>query len=32
VLRCVLAELELTLALSGVTRQAELGPELLVRV
>ena len=30
VLRCVLAELELTLALSGVTRSAELGPELLV--
>jgi len=30
VLRCVLAELELTLALSGVTRPAELGPELLV--
>jgi L-lactate dehydrogenase (cytochrome) len=31
VLRCVLAELELTLALSGMTRPAELGPEMLVR-
>ncbi|HKY25504.1 MAG TPA: lactate 2-monooxygenase [Gaiella sp.] len=32
VIRCVLAELELTLALAGVTRPAELGPEALVRV
>ena len=31
VLRCVLAELELTMALTGVTRLAELGPEMLVR-
>ena len=31
VLRCVLAELELTLALTGVKRPDELGPELLVR-
>ena len=31
VLRCILAELELTLALSGVTRPTELGPEMLVR-
>jgi L-lactate dehydrogenase (cytochrome) len=31
VLRCVLAELELTLALCGVCRPAELGRELLVR-
>ena len=30
VLRCVLAELELTMALSGATRPAELGPDLLV--
>ena len=31
VLRCVLAELELTMALSGVPRPAELTPQLLVR-
>jgi L-lactate dehydrogenase (cytochrome) len=31
VLRCLLAELELTLALTGATRPEELGPELLVR-
>jgi lactate 2-monooxygenase len=31
VLRCVLAELELTMALAGVTRPGELGPELLAR-
>jgi L-lactate dehydrogenase (cytochrome) len=31
VLRCLLAELELTMALTGVTRPHELGPELLVR-
>jgi lactate 2-monooxygenase len=31
VLRCVLAELELTLALSGASRPSELTPELLVR-
>ena len=31
VLRCVLAELELTMALCGVTRPDELGPEVLVR-
>jgi lactate 2-monooxygenase len=31
VLRCVLAELELTMALTGITRVADLGPELLVR-
>jgi L-lactate dehydrogenase (cytochrome) len=31
VLRCVLAELELTMTLSGATRPAELTPELLVR-
>ena len=31
VLRCVLAELELTIALSGATRPDELTPELLVR-
>ena len=30
-LRCLLAELELTLALAGATRPEELGPELLVR-
>jgi lactate 2-monooxygenase len=31
VLRCVLAELELTMALSGVTRPADLTPQLLTR-
>lgn len=31
VLRCVLAELELTMALTGITRLEELGPELLAR-
>jgi L-lactate dehydrogenase (cytochrome) len=31
VVRCVLAELELTMALSGATRPDELTPELLVR-
>ncbi|HEX2302553.1 MAG TPA: lactate 2-monooxygenase [Gaiella sp.] len=31
VLRCVLAELELTIALSGATRPDELSPELLIR-
>jgi lactate 2-monooxygenase len=31
VLRCVLAELELTMALSGVTRPADLTPKLLTR-
>jgi lactate 2-monooxygenase len=31
VLRCVLAELELTMALAGATRPGELGPELLAR-
>ncbi len=31
VLRCLLAELDLTLALSGYTRPAELGPEALRR-
>ena len=31
VLRCVLAELELTMALAGVTRPGELSPELLAR-
>jgi L-lactate dehydrogenase (cytochrome) len=31
VLRCVLAELELTMALMGVTRPAELTPDALVR-
>ena len=31
VLRCVLAELELTMALCGVTRPDQLGPEVLVR-
>ena len=31
VLRCLLAELELTMTLSGVSRLDELGPELLVR-
>jgi L-lactate dehydrogenase (cytochrome) len=31
VLRCLLAELELTLALSGATAVADLGPDLLVR-
>ena len=31
VLRCVLAELELTMALTGVAGPHELGPELLVR-
>ena len=31
VLRCVLAELELTMALTGVTRLAELTPGMLVR-
>ncbi len=31
VVRCVLAELELTIALSGATRPDELTPELLVR-
>ena len=31
VLRCVLAELELTMALAGVNRPGELGPGLLVR-
>jgi 4-hydroxymandelate oxidase len=32
VLRCVLAELELTMALTGVTGPHELGPEALVRL
>jgi L-lactate dehydrogenase (cytochrome) len=31
VLRAVLAELDLTIGLSGHTRPSELGPELLVR-
>ena len=31
VLRCLLAELELTLALSGVTRPSDATPELVVR-
>ncbi|MDL4815875.1 lactate 2-monooxygenase [Actinomadura opuntiae] len=31
VLRCIQAELELTMALSGVTRPDELSPEILVR-
>jgi L-lactate dehydrogenase (cytochrome) len=31
VLRCLLAEVELTLALIGVSRPEELGPETLVR-
>ena len=31
VLRCVLAELELTMALTGITRIADVGPELLAR-
>ena len=31
VLRCILAELELTMTLSGASRPAELTPELLVR-
>ena len=32
VLRCVLAELELTMALSGASRPSELTPELLERL
>jgi len=31
VLRCLLAELELTMMLSGASRPAELTPDLLVR-